>query len=570
MPPIQPKHIAIAALGLGIVVAASLAVRCGRSRDAAAPPPPETAQPKAVSITRDDILRATKIEAPDPDGPGAFSEYRFAAGESPPPAQGRAAYPSFRSRIVRIAIDARPSWAALLLANRGTAPGPAWTAPDGARFQVELVRIDDPVALRDAFAAGRVHAACGTVGALARWAPGLCRDSRSAPRVFQQFDWSAGADCIVARRGADLRTGNGEGENRKIVAVEDSPGEEFAIRTLIERGIALKTIDFVPVRDPLQAAALFRIDPSITACAGATPEIHALGENGGNRILATTADSPHLLAGIWFARADFARDHPDICEGLARGVSEGAALLQAPSARRRTAESMSAAWGFSTDAWLALLEGIRPAGPAENHRFFLDRNNPANFERTWRNACCIHRLLDKIDTPVPFTDILDFAVIRRIFGDQAAGRAARPARAALMAPPPALPVSIRIRHVGDADIPAEVFTIRFAPNHWDPPRRAAATLDEAARRIALQDAGTTAIVEGHADFSNRSKTDTQLARDLSLNRARSVKEALLSRLPDLDPSRISIVARGWANPADRVDPDHHAANRRAEIVILHK
>jgi hypothetical protein len=73
MPPIQPKHIAIAALGLGIVVAASLAVRCGRSRDAAAPPPPETAQPKAVSITRDDILRATKIAAPAPAGPGAFA-----------------------------------------------------------------------------------------------------------------------------------------------------------------------------------------------------------------------------------------------------------------------------------------------------------------------------------------------------------------------------------------------------------------------------------------------------------------------------------------------------------------
>jgi hypothetical protein len=147
MPPIQPKHIVFAALGLGIAVVAALVIRCGRSRDDVPAPAPENPQPVAISITRDDVLRATEVEAPDPGRPGAFSEYEAAFAESPPPAEGRAAYPSLRNRVVRIAIDSRPSWAALLLRNCGAAPGPAWSAPDGSAFQVELVRIDDPVAL---------------------------------------------------------------------------------------------------------------------------------------------------------------------------------------------------------------------------------------------------------------------------------------------------------------------------------------------------------------------------------------------------------------------------------------
>src|SRR6266498_3574833 len=40
----------------------------------------------------------------------------------------------------------------------------------------------------------------------------------------------------------------------------------------------------------------------------------------GNRLLVSTQTANKLIADVWFARADFAKDHPDIIEGLVRGI----------------------------------------------------------------------------------------------------------------------------------------------------------------------------------------------------------------------------------------------------------
>ena len=37
-------------------------------------------------------------------------------------------------------------------------------------------------------------------------------------------------------------------------------------------------------------------------------------------MLVTTPTANKLIADIWFARADFAKDHPGIIEGLVRGI----------------------------------------------------------------------------------------------------------------------------------------------------------------------------------------------------------------------------------------------------------
>jgi len=569
---IEKKHIVFAALGLGAVVAvALLALRCGGSKEGSAPKPPEKPKPEAVSIKRDDILRAARIEAPDAGWAARFSLYPPGALPAPPPPDGRAAYPTMRNRVVRIAVDARFSWAPLVLRNRGMAPGPAWTGADGTPFQVELVRIDDPVALRDAFATGRVHAACGTVGVLAGWAQGLAADPRAIPRVFQQFDWSEGADLLVVRRSAvadpehpkisDLLGGKGKGKP-KIVVVEDSPGEEFAIRALIEAGIPLEQVEFEQACDPFQAAAVFRTDPSITACAGFTPEIHALAETTGNAVLATTARNRRFLAGIWFARSDFARDFPEVCEGLARGIFEGIAEMKSPQGRLQAAERMADVFGFSKEKWLSRFEGSRPAGPAENRDFFLNRNNPANFQRIWENACVVHKALGEIAEPLPFTSVFDAAFVRRLVGTDPPA----PGREVLMESPPAVRKSIRFRSIGDSPLAfVECFTVSFAPNRWELPACAKRTFDEVARLVSRRNKPPAILVEGHADASRRGKTDAQLALDLSMNRAQTVKTALLKRLPNLPPSRISTTAHGWSCPTD---PTRHTANRRVEITIL--
>ena len=56
-------------------------------------------------------------------------------------------------------------------------------------------------------------------------------------------------------------------------------------------------------------------------------------------MLVTTAQANKLIADVWFARADFAQDHPDIIEGLVRGIFDAMERAQAGDAASRRSPS---------------------------------------------------------------------------------------------------------------------------------------------------------------------------------------------------------------------------------------
>jgi flagellar motor protein MotB len=56
-------------------------------------------------------------------------------------------------------------------------------------------------------------------------------------------------------------------------------------------------------------------------------------------------------------------------------------------------------------------------------------------------------------------------------------------------------------------------------------------------------------------------------QELSLNRANSVKEALVRKFPTLQPNQFSAAGIGWDRPLDPGDPGNHAKNRRVEIKV---
>ena len=45
-------------------------------------------------------------------------------------------------------------------------------------------------------------------------------------------------------------------------------------------------------------------------------------------MLVTTQTANKLIADVWFARADFAKDHPDIIEALVRGIFDAMERLK--------------------------------------------------------------------------------------------------------------------------------------------------------------------------------------------------------------------------------------------------
>jgi NitT/TauT family transport system substrate-binding protein len=58
-----------------------------------------------------------------------------------------------------------------------------------------------------------------------------------------------------------------------------------------------------------------------------------------------------------------------------------------------------------------------------------------------------------------------------------------------------------------------------------------------------------------------------LVQELSLNRANSVKEAIVRKFPTLQPNQFSTAGLGWDRPADSSDPENNAKNRRVEIKV---
>src|SRR6195256_6231269 len=256
-------------------------------------------------------------EAPDSSGITTVKEYNYVAAAKLPEVKGISSYKPMVDRTVRFAINVWAGWSPIIYANNGFKAGKVWKVPGGKDFKLELVLIDDPVAMRDAFAAGNLHVGWATLDMVPLFLEGLRKDSRVMPRIYQQIDWSNGGDGIVVRESvktvADLR-------GKTVVLAQNSPSHFFALNALINGGVQPAEVNFKFTQDAFQAAAAFNADKSISGAVRWAPDIYNLAKVKGNHLLVSTSTANKLIADVWFARADFANDNPDITEGLARGI----------------------------------------------------------------------------------------------------------------------------------------------------------------------------------------------------------------------------------------------------------
>src|SRR4051794_20897460 len=161
--------------------------------DLAAGGPDGSLQP-AVAESNDNAASVTTVK-----------EYKFQPASTLPPVKGVSAYKPLADNTVRFAINVWAGWAPIILAINGFEAGQSWRTTDGKEFKVELTLIDNPVTMRDAYAAGDVQIGWGTLDMIPLFMEGFAdkagkpKDSRVMPRVYQQVDWSNGGDGIVVR-----------------------------------------------------------------------------------------------------------------------------------------------------------------------------------------------------------------------------------------------------------------------------------------------------------------------------------------------------------------------------------
>ena len=529
-------------------------------------------------LGQDSIPKPT-AENSDPDIAGSVTtvkEYMFTPAERLPPVKGTSAYKPLVNNTVRFALNVWAGWGPIILANEGFKADKVWKTPDGKDFRVELVLIDDPVAMRGAYAAGEVHIGWGTLDMVPLLLDGLLasKDSRVMPRIYQQVDWSNGGDGIVVRE--NIRS-VGDLRGKRLVLAQNSPSQYFALNMLVAAGVQPSEVDMVYTPTAFEAARAFEKNRDIAGAVSWAPDIYKLAELKGNRMLVTTQTANKLIADIWFARADFAKDHPGIIEGLVRGIFDGMEGLKDQKNKERCAKLMGAGYGIAPSETINMFGDAHSTNWAENYQFFVNQNNPTNFERVWQQSYYLYKRIGAIENPaVPFDQVMDFSIIERLGKERKYSSQRDEYRITLA------PKGISQIKAESDEILTNTVIIHFYPNSWNLRKAITKEVDgktieelydpsvdlvlEEIAKLTEQFGAARVIVQGHTDSSMRGSVPEQLVKELSSNRANAVKEALVAKF-SLEPNKFSAEGLGWDQPADENDPENHAKNRRVEVKV---
>jgi NitT/TauT family transport system substrate-binding protein len=566
-------------IAVGLVVIALIGLAIWRSDLVAPKPaPPPGGGPIPQKIESKEITQAAE-STQDTASPTTVKEYRFKPAEKLPPVKGTAAYKQLENKTVRFALNVWAGWAPIVLANNGFDPGQEWTAGDGSKFKVALVLIDNPVTMRDAYAAGEVHIGWATLDMVPLFletfvdSQGNPRDSRIMPRVYQQVDFSNGGDGIVVRENiktaADLR-------GKKLVLAQNSPSHYFALNMLVSGGVQPPEVEMVFTEDAFQAAFAFSSKKDIAGCVSWAPDIYNLSKVKGNRLLVTTQDANRLIADVWFARADFARDHGPILEGLVRGIFDAMERLKQQPEKTAVSKLMAKGYNIPESDALSMLGDAHSTNWAENFQFFVNENNPTNFERIWQRAYLLYRRIGSVShRPIPFDQVMDFSIIQKLGKDEK--YASQKVEYETKVPPK----DLQTVKAENEEILTNTVVVHFYPNSWDPMKTVTKSIDgktveerydpnvenvlEEIAQLAGQFGNARIIIEGHTDASMKGQVPVELVKELSRNRANAIKEALVKKYTDLDANRFNADGKGWDVP---VDPLNHTKNRRVEIKVL--
>ena len=515
-------------------------------------------------------------EAPDNASLTTVKEYTFVPSAKLPEVKGTSAYEPLADNTVRMALNVWAGWAPVVFANGGNKAGKVWKGAGGKSFKLELVLMDDPISMRDAYASGKVHIGWATLDMVPLFVEQLRKDSRTMPRIYQQVDWSNGGDGIVCR---NTIKSVGDLRGKTVVLAQNSPSHFFLLNTLISGGVQPSEVTMKFTQDAFQAAAAFNSTRTIACAVTWAPDIYNLADVAGNRMLVNTQTANKLIADVWFARADFAKDHAAIIEGLVRGIFEAMERLKSQDAKAQAAKMLASFYNIPEKDALSMLGDAHATNYAENREFFLNQNNPTNFERTWNTAYYLYKRIGSVSgAPVPFDEVMDFSVLQKLAGEPFYANQKNEYIVNFV------PTSASAVQAESNEILTKTIVIHFYPNSANISQVITKTVDgktvqeaydpqaplviEEAGKVSGQFGAARIVIEGHTDASMRGQGITPAdVQELSLKRANAVKEAIIRKFPTLQPNQFSTAGIGWDRPADAGDPANHAKNRRVEVKI---
>jgi len=351
--------------------------------------------------------KATRRLFPALESTGTLSPGDFPAGVTAP--GGDIASVPLRPTLV--GFTPRGSAAPLLLATGGVGEGQG--KPAGllrtsysldARAVVFARAPELRKALQDGAERGGVDMAALTVDRVASWIHPL-RDA--APRVVLLLARSQGADAL----GAVNVTGLPELKGRRLAVATASSGQYFALWLLMRAGLGMRDVRWVDLPSALDAGLALR-EGRADAIVGLRGDVESATSDRAGKVLATTADAPHLIATVLVVRGEFAARYPDGVRRVIRGLLDAAAAtVRDPVPAARLLGEVAPSLGDPREA----VHGEPPATLRENLAFFgIAGQAPVTYDELFQSAAALEARIGKSPPPPAAEDTRDVTVLRSL------------------------------------------------------------------------------------------------------------------------------------------------------------
>ena len=352
--------------------------------------------------------RASRRLFPQLEKTGTLSPGDFPAGVTAP--GGDIASVPLRPTLV--GFTPRGSAASLLLATGGVSGEgqgrPAGLLRTGYSLDARAVVFARPAdlrkALQDGAERGGVDLAALTVDRVASWIVPL-RDA--APRVVLLLARSQGADAL----GAVGVAGLAELKGHRLAVATAGPGQYFALWLLMRAGLGMRDVRWVDLPSALDAGLALR-EGRADAIVGLRGDVEAATADRGGKVLATTADAPHLIATVLVVRGEFAARYPDGVRRIIRGLLDAAAATaKDPVPAARLLGEVAPSLGDPREA----VHGEPPATLRENLAFFgIAGQAPVTYDELFQSAAALESRIARSPPPPAAEDTRDVTVLRSL------------------------------------------------------------------------------------------------------------------------------------------------------------
>lgn len=320
-------------------------------------------------------------------------------------------------RPTLVGFTPRGSSAALLLATGGAVPAGAPVAPapkpDGVlqtayALDARAVVFAREEELKRALALGGdnggVDLAAISVDRLAQWASSL-RDA--APRTVLLMGRSRGQEALAGVGVGSLA----ELKGKRIAAYPQSSAYYFALWLLARAGIGLSEVKWVELPSALDAGRALR-EGRADAAVGLLADVELAARDRGGKVLATTADAPHLVSTVLVARGEFAARYPDAVRRILRGLLDASATVsKEPGRGARMLGEVAPYLGDPTEA----IKSAPPALLADNLAFFgLSGEAPVTYDELFQSAAALFSKMGRTGPPPAAEDTRELGPLKYV------------------------------------------------------------------------------------------------------------------------------------------------------------